>query len=213
MNMLMTIGHSNHPIERFLDLLKQHGITALADVRSHPYSRFAPRFSKGALQAALEGEGITYVFLGKELGARSPNPACYRYGKVQYDLLAGDPAFVAGLDRLRAGLERYRIAMMCAEKDPLDCHRGILVGRRMNEAGCHVGHIHADGRLETNSEMEGRMLRLQKSPAADLFRSRPEILAEAYRMRGEKFAYRDKGMFQASKDTIPLGADGFYVNE
>lgn len=184
MNMLLTIGHSNHPIDRFVALLTLHGVTALADVRSHPVSRFAPQFSKAALKSALQNEGIAYVFLGKELGARSPNPACYREGKVQYDLLARDPSFVSGLERLRTGLKRHRIAAMCAEKDPLDCHRGLLVGRRINESGVPVGHIHADGRLETHNEMEDRMLRLQKTSAADLFRGRPEILSEAYRMRG-----------------------------
>lgn len=92
--MLLTIGHSNHPIDRFVVLLRHNAVTALADFRSHPYIRFAPQFSKAVLRTALENERIAYVFLGRELVARSPNPACFRDGKVPYDLLAGDPAFV-----------------------------------------------------------------------------------------------------------------------
>lgn len=123
---IYTVGHSNHSIEAFISLLQKHGITALADVRSHPYSRHHPQFNRETLQRALRKVDINYVFLGKELGARSENPKCYRNGKVQYGLLAREPSFQEGLARLRKGMESHRIAMMCAEKEPLDCHRTIL---------------------------------------------------------------------------------------
>jgi uncharacterized protein (DUF488 family) len=196
MSVLFTVGHSTHPIEVFVGLLKQHGITALADVRSHPYSRHFPQYSQEALRAALAREQIAYVFLGKELGARSENPACYRQGKVQYELLAKEPQFAVGLERLRTGMERFRIALMCAEKDPLDCHRAVLVARRVYESGTPVEHIHADGHLEKHAEMEARMLDLLKISDADMFRSRGEILVEAYRIRGEQIAYEDEAMLQ-----------------
>jgi uncharacterized protein (DUF488 family) len=196
MSVLFTIGHSTHPIEVFVGLLKQHGITALADVRSHPYSRHFPQYSQEALKAALAREQIAYVFLGKELGARSENPACYRQGKVQYELLAKEPQFAVGLERLRTGMERFRIALMCAEKDPLDCHRAVLVARRVYESGTPVEHIHADGHLEKHAEMEARMLNLLKMSDADMFRSREEILVDAYRIRGEQIAYEDEAMLQ-----------------
>lgn len=196
MSVLFTVGHSTHPIEVFVGLLKQHGITALADVRSHPYSRHFPQYSQEALKAALAREQIAYVFLGKELGARSENPACYRQGKVQYELLAKEPLFAVGLERLRTGMERFRIALMCAEKDPLDCHRAVLVARRVYESGTPVEHIHADGHLEKHAEMEARMLDLLKMSDADMFRSRGEILVDAYRIRGEQIAYEDEAMLQ-----------------
>lgn len=196
MSVLFTVGHSTHPIEVFVGLLKQHGITALADVRSHPYSRHFPQYSQEALRAALAREQIAYVFLGKELGARSENPACYRQGKVQYELLAKEPQFAVGLERLRTGMERFRIALMCAEKDPLDCHRAVLVARRVYESGIPVEHIHADGHLEKHAEMEARMLDLLKISDADMFRSRGEILVDAYRIRGEQIAYEDEAMLQ-----------------
>lgn len=200
MSVLFTVGHSTHPIEVFVGLLKQHGITALADVRSHPYSRHFPQYSQEALKAALAREQIAYVFLGKELGARSENPACYRQGKVQYELLAQEPQFAVGLERLRTGMERFRIALMCAEKDPLDCHRAVLVARRVYESGTPVEHIHADGRLEKHAEMESRMLNLLKMSDADMFRSREEILVDAYRIRGEQIAYEDEAMLQEEID-------------
>lgn len=196
MSVLFTVGHSTHPIEVFVGLLTQHGITALADVRSHPYSRHFPQYSQEALKAALAREQIAYVFLGKELGARSENPACYRQGKVQYELLAKEPQFAVGLERLRTGMERFRIALMCAEKDPLDCHRAVLVARRVYESGTPVEHIHADGHLEKHAEMEARMLDLLKISDADMFRSRGEILVDAYRIRGEQIAYEDEAMLQ-----------------
>lgn len=191
---VFTVGHSTHPISRFIELLKQHSITAICDVRSHPYSRHFPQFSQEALKAALAQHGIAYVFLGKELGARSENPACYKHGKVQYELLAKEPPFSVGLDRLRVGMERFRIALMCAEKDPLDCHRAILVARRVHELGTPVEHIHADGHLESHTELENRMLQLLKLSGTDMFKTRDEIVADAYRVRGEQIAYRDDTM-------------------
>jgi uncharacterized protein (DUF488 family) len=196
MNILFTVGHSTHPIEVFCGLLKQHNITALADVRSHPYSQYFPQYSQKALKSVLATEQITYVFLGKELGARSENPACYRQGKVQYELLAKEPQFAVGLGRLHTGMERFRIALMCAEKDPLDCHRAVLVARRIHEYGIMVEHIHADGHLESQVGMEARMFDLLNMSDADMFRSREEILVDAYRIQGEKIAYEDKTMFQ-----------------
>jgi uncharacterized protein (DUF488 family) len=199
MTKLFTIGHSTHPAEDFIGLLKQHGITALADVRSHPYSRYFPQYSREALKASLARAQIAYVFLGKELGARSENPACYRQGKVQYDLLALEPQFVMGLERLRAGMDRFCIALMCAEKDPLDCHRAVLVARQVHESGVPVEHIHADGHLEKHAEMEDRMLKnLKMFP--DMLNSREEILANAYSIWGEKIAYEDKTRLQEEVD-------------
>jgi uncharacterized protein (DUF488 family) len=194
MDSLYTIGHSTHPIEKFIGLLKQHGILAVADVRSHPFSRHSPQFSKAPLKQSLQEAGITYVILGKELGARSENPACYRDGKAQYELLAKEPQFQDGLVRLRKGMEQYSIAIMCAERDPLGCHRAILVARKMHEAGTPVQHILADGNLETHFELESRMLKGLKMSDVDMFSSKEEILLSAYKSHGEKFAYYDESM-------------------
>lgn len=188
---LLTIGHSTHLIERFVQLLTGVGATAVADVRSSPYSRFSPHFSRNALRCSLSEAGIAYTFLGKELGARSPDSAYYRNGKVQYDLLAKSDAFAEGIRRVTEGTKRYRIALMCAEKDPIECHRALLVARVFVQRCLPVTHVHADGALEPHSQLEERLLRLWKLSAGDMFKSREEFLAEAYIRQGERVAYRD----------------------
>ena len=202
-SMLYTIGHSNHEPEVFLGLLRQHGVTAVGDVRSHPYSRYVPQFSRESLEAALTAAGMAYVFLGRELGARSDNPACYREGKVQYDRLAEEPVFVEGIARVVQGMERYKIALMCAEKDPLDCHRGLLVARRLFEIGVPVSHIHADGALESHQALESRLLAVCGLPEKDLFTSRHEFITDAYRIRGERVAYQAQSTEQGEEAFAP----------
>jgi uncharacterized protein (DUF488 family) len=192
---ILTIGHSSHTIEAFIELLRLHGVTALADVRSHPVSKYFPQFSKDSLTDSLRNAGISYVFLGKELGARSLNPDCYRNGKVQYELLAKEPLFQDGLKRVLQGAASYCIAMMCAEKDPLDCHRAILVSRQIYATGTPVSHILADGSLEPHQVLEHRMLEKYRIPInGDMFRSPEECIVEAYAVHGEKIAYEDERM-------------------
>jgi uncharacterized protein (DUF488 family) len=186
---VFTIGHSTHPLDRFLSLLQPHGITAVADVRSTPFSRFNPQFNRQTLKASLEGNGIAYVFLGTELGARSDDEACYENGKVQYDRLASTTLFQQGLDRVQEGATRYRIALMCAEKEPLDCHRTILVARHVVARGFDVQHILADGRVESHDEVMMRLARQLELPPAGMLHSRDEMLAEAYRRHGARIAY------------------------
>lgn len=192
--MLYTIGHSNHPIDFFIDLLQKHSITAIGDVRSHPYSRYVPQYSRDSLKEALTNAGITYVFLGKELGARSNNPACYLQGKVQYHLLAQEPLFTEGINRVKQGIERYRIALMCSEKDPIDCHRSVLVARYLFKMDIPVQHIHANGRLESHQELESRLLAICNLPEGDMFKTRDEFIFEAYTIQGKRIAYQDQAM-------------------
>ena len=198
--MLYTIGHSNHDIAEFMRLLHLHGVTALGDVRSHPYSRYAPQYSRDALKKSIASAGMTYVFLGKELGARSSNPASYNHGKVQYDRLALEPLFAEGIQRVVQGMERYCIALMCAEKDPIDCHRALLVTRKLSSLGIPVSHIHADGTLEAQETMESRLLRLCKLPEGDMFKGRSEFVSEAYAIQGDRVAYQDENMGHAEQD-------------
>ena len=186
---LYTIGHSNHPLEKFIELLLQHAITAVGDVRSHPYSRFNPQFNRETLQKELKKHHLSYVFLGQELGARSDDPGCYVEGKVQYRRLAQTEPFQRGLDRLRKGMESYRIALMCAEKDPLTCHRAILIGRRLRAEPVEIKHILEDGRLEGQRELESRLLAVLKLPQRDLFTTAEEFIELAYDLQGEKIAY------------------------
>ncbi len=185
---LYTVGHSNHSVEKFIGLLTAHGITAIADVRSKPFSRRHPQFNKERLAAALSRRGIAYVFLGKELGARSEDPACYENGKVQYGRLAATPAFKAGIERVLTGAEKFRVALMCAEKEPLDCHRTLLVSRALEKAGACIAHILADGSVEPQEKTMARLVDLVGLSKDDLFR-RADLIADACRLREDKIAY------------------------
>jgi uncharacterized protein (DUF488 family) len=189
---VLTVGHSNHPLEGFLTLLQQHTVTAVADVRSAPYSRFAPQFNREALRRSLKEHGIKYVFLGRELGARSDDRSCYENGRVQYARLARTTLFRSGLDRIVRGASEHRVALMCAEKDPLDCHRTLLVARALDELGVSVEHILADGRPESHGDAMVRLLASLALPSEDLFRSRKEMIAEALAKQEERVAYVDE---------------------
>lgn len=187
MNPLLTIGHSTHDFPRFLALLQQHGIEIVADVRSRPFSRL-PWFSRPSLEKQLKESGIRYVFLGQELGARRDERECYIGDRVDYERIAQAPLFQKGLERLKVGVGKARIALMCAEKDPLDCHRTILVCRHAKDFA-EILHIHADGALETHEKAEARLLARYHEDAYDLFRSRIELLNDAYQRRGQEIAY------------------------
>lgn len=185
---LYTVGHSNHSIEKFMGLLTANRITAIADVRSRPFSRRHPQFNKERLATTLSQQGIAYVFLGKELGARSEDPSCYEKGKVQYARLAAAPPFKAGIDRVLAGAAKFRVALMCAEKEPLDCHRTLLVSRALEGAGASIAHILADGSLEPQERTMSRLIDLVGLPRDDLFR-RDDLITAACRLREDKIAY------------------------
>lgn len=186
---ILTIGHSTHPWEAFLALLRSANVTAIADVRSAPYSRRAPQFSRDALMAALRAAGIAYVHLGKELGGRPTDRALYRDGVVDYERVAATADFARGLDRVMAGSRTHRVALMCAEREPLDCHRCLLVSRRLRERGATVGHILADGSIQPHSEIEARLLTIAKADGDDMFEPPAARLARAYRAYGRKAAF------------------------
>jgi uncharacterized protein (DUF488 family) len=187
---IYTVGHSNHGIDKFLDLLRQHDITAIADVRSTPFSRRNPQFNSKNLAAALDACGIAYVFLGKELGARSEDPSCYEHGRVQYRRLAQTPLFNQGIERVLAGAERYRLALMCAEKEPLDCHRTLLVSRALEAKGITITHILADGGLELNQATLLRLVKKTGLASNDLFIEPAQLVDEACFIHEQKIAYQ-----------------------
>jgi len=190
-NAVYTIGHSTHSIEKLIELLKQQSISAVSDVRSRPYSRMNPQFNRESLKQALRTANIQYVFLGKELGARSEDRRCYRNGQVQYDLLAQTDLFKQGIERVEEGARKYRVALLCAEKEPLECHRAILVARKLADDGLTVKHILGDGRVEEHDLALERLVAMLKIPQDDMFRSNDEIVREAYTIQGKAIAYRE----------------------
>lgn len=189
---VLTIGHTNHSSETFVALLRGAGVTAVADVRSAPFSRFTAQFNQPELKITLRSAGIAYSFLGAELGARPQDRSCYRGTVAAYDLIARTPLFQAGLDRVIEGASQFVVALMCMEKDPLDCHRCILVGRHLVARGIRMRHILANGRIEEGSETDHRLIRLTGQDIDDLFAPRGgDPLERAYDLRGAQIAFNE----------------------
>jgi len=187
---IFTIGHSDHSIESFVSLLQQHQIDAIADVRSHPYSRYHNQFDRECLEKSLRSAGVRYVFLGRELGARRVERECYEGAAVRYDRVARLAAFRDGLERVRRGSQSHRVALLCAEKDPITCHRAILVCRHLRAVFCNIMHVLHDGSLESTAQMESRLMQVTGVPSEHLFMTREALIEEAYEKQGERIAYR-----------------------
>lgn len=187
---IFTIGHSSHSVEQLVDLLRTAGVDAVADVRSAPYSRIRPQFNRESLEGRLKQHGLAYVFLGGELGGRSEDPAMYQRGRIQYERVSQSGTFRDGIERVLEGSETYAIALLCAEGEPIECHRMLLVGRALVERGARVVHILRDGTLEEHEATLRRLvLKLKLPEHGDLFRSAEDVARDAYARQEAKHAY------------------------
>jgi uncharacterized protein (DUF488 family) len=212
---LFTIGHSNLSLEDFIALLQKYEVTAIADVRSHPYSRYLPHFNQTELKIEFLKANISYVFLGNELGARPKNLSCYINDQAVYQKIAATRLFVAGIQRVFSGSKKYQIALMCSEQDPITCHRTILICQHLKQFNLDINHILSNGNLESHLQLENRLLELHgfdinknqlKSEEIIQFNifeqysndlkssivSKEEFLKQAYIEQGNKIAYVKK---------------------
>ena len=194
MDQIFTIGHSNHSIERFVNLLLEHRISLLADIRSAPFSAYLPQFNRDILQQRLRAVHVEYVFLGGELGARPTEESCYVHGQARYDRIKDLPTFREGLARVLDDSRRYRLALMCAEADPVTCHRSILVARELKNLrpDIAVSHIHSDGSTESQEQLEERLVhvvKLQRELFGELS-TWGGLVERAYQIQAERIAYR-----------------------
>ena len=172
MGTVYTIGHSSHSVELFTELLTKHTIQVLVDVRSAPYSRYAPQFDHDVLPRSLNPAGIKYLFLGRELGGRPNKPDYYDAdGYVLYSRITTDTAFIEGIERLERGMPDFRIALMCGEEDPAHCHRRLLVTRVLMERGHEVLHIRGDGRIMPDEDVA-------RESGKSLVNEQPALFAE-----------------------------------
>ena len=197
---ILTIGHSNHTTDRFIELLRRANVTALADVRSSPFSQRFPQFNQPELQRALTASGIRYIFLGEELGGRPGNVAVYdSEGRVDYWRVRGTALFRAGLERLLQESKNDVVCMMCAEEDPLDCHRALMVTAELVEGGISIKHVRANGSLETTKQLESRLFEITGiggGMATGLFAAsmpaseRAELLTAAYKEQARRKAFK-----------------------
>ncbi len=181
---LHTLGHSNHSIEHFLGLLRRHGIETVADVRSRPYSRFVPHFSRERLARVLEDAGLKYLFLGQELGGK-PSRGEAHAPALTYQVRVAQPGFHLCLDRLLRAAGTNRVALLCRERDPLDCHRFHLICRYLRPQGLDIRHILPNGEVEMQAATERRLLERAGALELPLFQDlmEPEseqVLARAY---------------------------------
>jgi uncharacterized protein (DUF488 family) len=190
-NILYTIGHSNHRIEDFLGLLKRNGINCIADVRSTPYSHYNVHFNRELLEIELRKASIEYVYFGDQLGARPSSVRCYNGNCVNFEYLAKTVQFHTGLEHLADITSKYRVALMCAEKDPIECHRFILVCRNLKASGFHIKHILADGSIEDNSDTECRLVRVLKIEPTlfDPTKTQAELIDQAYEQQANNISY------------------------
>lgn len=186
---VLTIGHSNHSREEFIALLRSHSANAVADVRSSPYSKIYPQFNREPLQHSLRLNGIRYVFLGRELGGRPDDPTCYVEGRVQYRRLAQTELFRQGISRVVNGARIYRTVLLCAEAEPLVCHRALLVAPELAALGVPVVHIRSDGRLEPHDEAMRRLVEMLGMIEQDLYRTREEVIVDACALQERRVAY------------------------
>jgi uncharacterized protein (DUF488 family) len=188
---LLTVGHSNLQADAFVSLLTNAGVSSVIDVRSVPFSRWCPWFSSKALATRLAAEGLAYIGLGDELGGRPRDPGLYCDGVADYEAMALRSEFRAGLDRVIDETRRHRVCLLCSEREPLDCHRCLLVGRALAERGLMPGHIRAGGTIEPHRVTEQQLLKLA-GDEADLFSDPSSRLADAYRRRARAVASRRK---------------------
>ena len=177
---IFTIGHSNHPIARFVALLRQAGVRLLADVRSMPYSRRVPQFNRERLRETLEAAGIDYRHFGEALGGKPQG------GTRDYRAMAKAPAFIAALDAVIDEGARQPLALMCAEREPLDCHRTVLVSRHLAMRDVEIVHLLADGDRVAHADIEAKLIAWYEHRAGPLLAERDPVrrLAAAYDERG-----------------------------
>lgn len=162
---VFTIGHSNHTVERFIQLLMEYKVNVLVDVRSQPYSKYASQFNMEQLKQTLLEAKIRYLHMGKELGGRPDRQDYYdSEGYVLYNKIAEDELFRQGIHRLETGIQDYRVVLMCSEEDPSQCHRHLLISRILAKDGIDVNHIRGNGYLQPENELiaqeEKKQLRL-----------------------------------------------------
>jgi len=191
------IGHSNHALETFLGLLKQHRIEVLVDARSRPYSNFAPHFDAGSLEEMLTRAGIRYLFLGRELGGRPNGEEFYdAEGHVLYWRVAESALFLEGIRRLETGVTKYRVALLCSEEDPSACHRRLLVGRVLATRGVLLDHIRGDGRIQTEAELQAEEERRRTDGQIEFFEKPPQEKAwrsiQSVLQRGRRKSFSER---------------------
>jgi uncharacterized protein (DUF488 family) len=189
---IFTIGHSNLDISDFINLLLANKIELVVDVRSAPYSKQYPHFNRNPLEVSLTKNSIKYIFLGDSVGGRSNNVNDYSKGRVMYKKIAQKEDYISSINLIISLSSEHKTALMCSEKDPLECHRTLLVSRTIEKLQVKILHIHRDGRIESQGEAIQRLLAIWKLDSPSLFGDDTERIEEALTKQESKYAYFDE---------------------
>jgi len=190
---IYTIGHSNREANELIQILRHYKTQLVADVRSEPYSKYCPQFNKETIKQALANSGIGYIFLGKELGARPEDQNCYINGSVSFEKLRISDTFKQAISRLLDEAAKKSIVLMCAEKDPINCHRAILISRVLEQQGAEVKHIISETEMLDHLSFEKKLLRKFKIQETlfDTESSKKIYLNEAYEKQEKIISYQE----------------------
>lgn len=197
---IYTIGHSNYPLERLIDMLKYHEINCVIDIRGTPYSRYNIQYNKETIAHTLKEAGFIYIYMAKEFAANRENKASYnKEGYSDFQKVISEEEFLSGIERLKVGCKKgYKIALIGAMQDPIRCHRSILVGRYLRAGGFNVKHILDDYSLASQENIEENLLNKYFSNRNQLTidnlfgtaMSNKEMIEESYRLANKEIGYR-----------------------
>ena len=194
-NGLFTLGHSNQEMSDFLGTLLRHEIKVVCDVRSRPGSFRFPQFNREPLEARLTAAKIRYEFCGEQLGGRPLDPQFYlANGLVDYSKRRRAPSFIEAVDKAIALARERKTAILCAEEDPLHCHRFLLICPALVARGVAPVHLRRGGAAETQRDAEDRLLQLHgfaDVTSDSLFaHGRESALEDALRLQSEQYGFR-----------------------
>ena len=195
---IFTIGHSNQSIDSYLSILELNKINCIVDIRSRPYSKYVNQFNKENLEKFLRNKHIKYIFMGKELGAKRNEKILYaKEGYLDFDKFSNTQIFISGIQRIKIGIEKgYRIAIMCTEKEPLDCHRTLLIARILYKEGYEVLNILENGEIKTQDCIEKELLdihypnRMQQDFFNNFQENNSNLIEEAYKLQNRKKGFK-----------------------
>ena len=196
MKEIYTIGYSSFKIEDFIQILKNNNITCVIDVRSNPFSEYFQDYNKDILEKKLKKENIMYRNYKKEFGARQEEPSFYPKGYLDFDLFTKTEQFNEGVLKIAKGIEMgFSFVLMCAEKDPITCHRNIMVAKAFKERGYNIKHILFDGSIESQDDIEKRMIKeyfpeRNQMALFDENKSDEDLIKASYNKKNEEIGYR-----------------------
>lgn len=197
---IYTIGHSNYPVERLIDMLKHYNIDTVVDIRGTPYSKYNVQYNKEVIEHTLKEAGFIYIYMATELAAKRINKISYNEeGYSDFEKVVNEESFKNGIQRLKNGvLKGYKIALLGAMQDPIRCHRSILVGRELIKYGFNVKHILDDYKLASQKDLEQNLLdkyfmdrnQITIDNLLGNSKSEEELIKDAYRLANKEIGYR-----------------------